>query len=135
MWMPYNFDTAKMGKELALAEDIGFNCLRVVLPFVVWEHDPEAFKKRLNAFLEVCDRHGLRVMFALFDDCAFGSDAALKNPRYGKQPDVLAGRSNDVTVCLQNSREATPCRAPLNQGQSAHARRPGQVHERAVNLV
>lgn len=91
MWMPYNFDAAKVDRELALAEDIGFNCLRVVLPFVVWEHDPAAFKKRLDEFLAVCDRRGLRVMFALFDDCAFGSDEALKNPHYGKQPEVLAG--------------------------------------------
>lgn len=91
MWMPYNFDPAKMDKELALAKEIGFNCLRVVLPFVVWEHDPAAFKKRLDEFLVVCDRHGIRVMFTLFDDCAFGSDEALKNPQYGKQPDVLEG--------------------------------------------
>ena len=56
MWMPYNFDPTKMDKELALAKETGFNCLRVVLPFVVWEHDPEAFKKQLNAFLQVCDR-------------------------------------------------------------------------------
>jgi hypothetical protein len=35
MWMPYYFDTAFISKELALAEDVGFNCLRVVLPFVV----------------------------------------------------------------------------------------------------
>ena len=40
MWMPYCFDPELIDKELALAEDIGFNCLRVVLPFVVWEHDP-----------------------------------------------------------------------------------------------
>ncbi len=91
MWMPYNFNTAKMDKELALAEGTGFNCLRVVLPFVVWEHNPAAFKERLREFLEVCDRHGLRVMFALFDHCAFGSGEALKNPRYGKQPDVVEG--------------------------------------------
>ena len=91
MWMPYCFDTAFIAKELVLAEDIGFNCLRVVLPFVVWEHDPDAFKARLTEFLEVCDNHGLKVMFTLFDDCAFGSDERTKNPSYGKQPEVLEG--------------------------------------------
>jgi len=35
--MPYNFDPRKIDKELTLTEDEGFNCLRVVLPFVVWE--------------------------------------------------------------------------------------------------
>jgi hypothetical protein len=64
------------------------NCLRVVLPFVVWEHDPEAFKKRLDAFLGICDRHGIRVMFALFDDCVFGP---ISDPEYGPQPEVVEG--------------------------------------------
>ena len=68
MWMPYCFDDELIARELALAEGIGFNCLRVVLPFVVWEHDPDAFTARLDEFLDVCDRHGMKVMFTLFDD-------------------------------------------------------------------
>ncbi len=91
MWMPYCFNTTGIDKELALAEGVGFNCLRVVLPFVVWEHDPKAFKKRLITFLSVCDKRGIKVMFCLFDDCAFGNDERLKDPWYGKQPEVLKG--------------------------------------------
>ena len=71
--------------------DLGFNCLRVVLPFVVWEHDPQEFKQRLGVFLSICHKRGLKVMFTLFDDCAFGSDDKLKNPTYGPQPEVLEG--------------------------------------------
>jgi acetyl esterase/lipase len=88
MWMPYAFDAEVIDKELALAEDIGFNCLRVVLPFVVWEHDPEAFKQRLETFLAICDKRGLKVMFSLFDDCVFGP---IKDPVYGQQPEVVKG--------------------------------------------
>lgn len=91
MWMPYAYDMELIDKELALAEEVGFNCLRVVLPFVVWEHDPEAFKRRLESFLSICDKRGIKVMFTLFDDCAFGSDEKLKNPSYGRQPEVLEG--------------------------------------------
>lgn len=91
MWMPDVFDPALIDKELALAKGVGFNCLRVVLPFVVWEHDPEAFKNRLRDFLSVCDQRGFKVMVCLFDDCAFGSDEKLKDPWYGKQPDVITG--------------------------------------------
>jgi hypothetical protein len=86
MWLPYNFDVVKIDKELSLAQDIGFNCLRVVLPFVVWEHDPEAFKQRLREFLDVCDKRGIKVMFCIFEDCG-----EIRNPTYGKQPDVLKG--------------------------------------------
>jgi hypothetical protein len=91
MWMPYCFNPDTINAELALAEQIGFNCLRVVLPFVVWEHDPDAFKQRLENFLEICHNHGIRVMFTMFDDCAFGSDPKLQNPWYGQQPEVLKG--------------------------------------------
>jgi hypothetical protein len=88
MWMPYNFDPELIDKELALAEGVGFNCLRVILPFVVWEHDPQAFKKRLDTFLDICDKRGLKVMIIFFDDCKFGPIA---DPVYGKQPEVVPG--------------------------------------------
>jgi hypothetical protein len=91
MWMPYCFDTAFIARELLLAQDIGFNCLRVVLPFVVWEYDQAAFKNRLHEFLEICKSNNLKVMLTLFDDCAFGADSNTVNPVYGKQPEVLEG--------------------------------------------
>ena len=91
MWMPYCFDADFIDKELSLAEKVGFNCVRVVLPFVVWEHDPQAFKERFSKFLEICDKRGIRVMPTLFDDCVFGNDPKLRNPWCGKQPEVLKG--------------------------------------------
>ena len=91
MWMPYNFNPELINAELVLAESVGFNCLRITLPFVVWEHDPKSFKMLLNDFLEICDKHGIKVMPSLFDDCTFGADPKLENPWYGKQPDILKG--------------------------------------------
>jgi len=88
MWMPYCFDANLIDRELARAQAVGFNCLRVVLPFVVWEHDPSAFKQRLDSFLQICHRHGLKVMLTFFDDCAFGP---IKDPVYGRQPEMLKG--------------------------------------------
>ena len=88
MWMPYNFDADKIDRELAMAQADGFNCARVVLPFVVWEHDPAAFKANFSKFLEVASKHGIRVMPALFDDCVFGP---IEQPVYGKQPVVVPG--------------------------------------------
>jgi len=88
MWMAYNFDLSRMDRELALAQDVGFNGLRVVLPFVVWEAEPQPFLERLDAFLALAQRRGLRVMFALFDDCAFGP---ITDPVFGPQPDVVPG--------------------------------------------
>lgn len=88
MWMDYAFDAALIDKELALAQDVGLNCIRVVLPYVVWEGEPEAFKKRLDTFAGICSKRGLKVMFALFDDCKFGP---IEDPVFGRQPDVVPG--------------------------------------------
>lgn len=88
MWMGYSFDAKLIDTELALARDIGFNCVRVVLPFVVWEHEAEAFEQRFETFLGICGRRGLAVMPALFDDCAFGP---ITDPVFGPQPEVLPG--------------------------------------------
>jgi hypothetical protein len=88
MWMDYSFDPALMDRELALAQAIGFNSVRVVLPFVVWENEPDAFKQRLENFLEICHHCGLGVMPCFFDDCAFGS---ITDPVFGRQPEVDPG--------------------------------------------
>lgn len=88
MWMDYDFDPRLIDRELALAQGVGFNCVRVFLPFVVWENEPEAFKKRLNTFLDICQKRGLKVMLALFDDCAFGPE---KDPVFGRQPAMIPG--------------------------------------------
>jgi hypothetical protein len=88
MWMDHAFDPALIDKELTLAQDAGFNSLRVVLPFVVWEAEPAAFRQRLDTFLGICARRGLKVMFALFDDCVFGP---IEDPVFGRQPEVVPG--------------------------------------------
>ncbi len=88
MWMDYAFDAALIDRELALAQNAGFNCLRVVLAFVVWEAEPAAFKQRLETFLALCEKRGLKVMPCFFDDCVFGP---IRDPKFGKQPDVVVG--------------------------------------------
>jgi hypothetical protein len=88
MWMDYAFDPVLIERELELAHEVGFNCIRVVLPFVVWEAEPAAFNKRLATLLEICGRHGIRVMPTLFDDCVFGS---IRDPVFGRQPAVVEG--------------------------------------------
>jgi hypothetical protein len=88
MWMEYSFDPEFIDRELALAEQVGFNCVRVLLPFVVWEAEPDAFKARLDRFAQICSRRGLSVMLGLFDDCIFGE---IEDPVFARQPDVVAG--------------------------------------------
>jgi hypothetical protein len=88
MWMGYAFDPGLIDRELSLAQGIGFRCTRVVLPFVVWEADPEAFKKRFDTFLSVAQGRGIKVIPCFFDDCAFGP---ISDPVFGRQPAMVAG--------------------------------------------
>lgn len=88
MWDKTGFSPDLIDKELALAETTGFNALRVVLQFAVWEDDPAWFRETFAKFLAICTKHKITVMPALFDDCAFGTNV---DPTIGKQPEPLEG--------------------------------------------
>ena len=69
MWQAESFDTATIEKELALAESIGFNTLRVFLHDKLWEQDAQGFIKRIDIFLRICARHRIKPMLVFFDSC------------------------------------------------------------------
>src|SRR5438132_47848 len=69
MWQAETFDPQRIDKELGWAESIGMNTMRVFLHDLLWDQDPAGFKKRINTFLEIADRHHIRPMFVLFDSC------------------------------------------------------------------
>lgn len=66
MWSPETFNPKRIDSELALAESIGFNTVRVFLNDQVWAADPEGFDRRIDAFLEIAKRHGIGVMLTFF---------------------------------------------------------------------
>ena len=88
MFQAETFDTITIDKELALAEDLGMNCMRVFMHHVAWETDKEGFKKRLNKYLEISSKHKIGTMLVFFDDCW--------NQTYkvGKQPEPKLGIHN-----------------------------------------
>ena len=79
-------------KELGMAEGIGMNTMRVFLQDQLWEQDPEGFKKRLDAFLTIASRHGIRPIFVLFDSCWE------PNPKLGPQHPPIPGVHNSGWV-------------------------------------
>ena len=96
-WQEYEFDSRLiyMEKELALAEETGFNSLRCPLPFEVWLHQREGFLDRLDRFLTIADRHGLSVMFCLGNDCLVAK-RYYNPPVFGKQPEPDLGYHGGV---------------------------------------
>ena len=58
----------------------------------VYKNDPDGMIDRMDDFLSICNKHGIRPMFVIFDDCW--------NPEsyYGKQPDPKPGVHNSGWV-------------------------------------
>ncbi len=92
MFQSETFDTATINRELGWAEELGFNVMRVFLHHLLWTSDKEGFKKRLNTYLDISSKHGIKTMFVFFDDC--WNDTAW----LGKQPDPKPGVHNSGWV-------------------------------------
>jgi hypothetical protein len=104
MWQAESFDSATIDKELALAESIGFNTLRVFLHDKLWHQDSTGFIKRIDAFLGICARHHIKPMLVFFDSCWDPF------PKLGKQHDPVPGLHNSgwvqspgVTILMDSS--------------------------------
>ena len=69
MFQSETFDTVIINKELGWAEDLGLNVMRVYLHHLLWTADKEGFKKRLNTYLAISSKHGIKTLFVFFDDC------------------------------------------------------------------
>lgn len=94
-WQAETFDPGTIERELALAESIGFNTVRVFSHDLVWEADPVGFKKRVKQFLDLCEKHKIRVIFNFFTNGCYGFEGEAK---LGKQPDPLPGVHNSGWV-------------------------------------
>jgi hypothetical protein len=69
MWQADTFDPNEIDKELGWAENLGMNSMRVFLHDLLWDQDPDGFRKRIDIFLTIANKHHIRPMFVLFDSC------------------------------------------------------------------
>ena len=106
MWQAETFDPVTIERELSWAAEIGFNTVRTYLHDFVWQADPERFKERINLFLDIASRHGIRPILVIFDDC-WNPD-----PKLGVQPAPKPATHNSGWV-------QSPGHAVVNQGASA----------------
>ena len=92
MWQAETFDPARIDRELGYAQSIGMNTMRVFLHDLAWREDPEGFYSRVDKYLEIADRHGIKTLFVIFDA------VWNPNPHPGKQPDPVPGLHNSGWV-------------------------------------
>jgi hypothetical protein len=88
MWQADTFDPKRIDLELGWAEDLGMNTMRVFLHDLLWQQDPEGFKRRIDEFLRISAKHKIRPMLVLFDSVWD------PNPQLGKQREPRPGVHN-----------------------------------------
>ena len=67
MWQAETFDPATIDRELSWAQATGMNAMRVFLHDLLWQQDPKGFTARIQRFLDIAQRHRIRVLFVIFD--------------------------------------------------------------------
>ena len=82
-WQEETFDTELIEKELKLSASIGMNTHRVFLHDLLWEQDSIGFINRIDKFLEISDRNGIKTLIVFFDDVWHPV------PKTGKQPEPI----------------------------------------------
>ena len=80
MWQELTWDPETIDKELGWAAELGMTTMRVFLHRMVWLHEKEGLYRRMDDFLTICQKHGIRPWFVFFDDCHYPV------PKMGKQP-------------------------------------------------
>lgn len=80
MWQADTFDPETIDRELGWAAEIGMNSMRTYLHDLAWKQDPEGFVSRVDTYLDIANKHGIRTMFVLFDG------VWNPNPKAGLQP-------------------------------------------------
>ncbi len=92
MWQPDTFDPKRIDVELGWAESIGLNTMRVFVHDLLWQQDAAGFKKRIETFLQIADKHHIKPLFVLFDSCWD------PHPHLGKQHEPRPGVHNSGWV-------------------------------------
>ena len=82
-WQEETFDLELIDKELELSASIGMNTHRVFLHDLLWDQDSIGFLNRIDKFLGVSEKHGIKTMLVFFDDVWHPI------PKLGKQPEPI----------------------------------------------
>ena len=92
MWQEKTFDLETIDRELGWVHGIGMNFVRVYLHDMLWTQDKKGFLSRIEKFLQIADKHDMKVMFVLLDSCWN------PHPQLGKQPEPIPHLHNSGWV-------------------------------------
>ncbi len=92
MFQAATYDPAEIDKELGWAQAAGMTTMRVFLHDLLWQQDSAGFTQRLDSFLSIASRHGIKPVLVLFDSCWDPS------PKLGPQHPPIPGVHNSGWV-------------------------------------
>lgn len=69
MFGPGTYDPQRIDVELRVAQQVGFNTVRVFLHDLLWAQDRAGFQRRLAQFVTIAASKGIKPMFVFFDSC------------------------------------------------------------------
>ena len=106
MWQADTFDAARIDLELGWAQGLGMNTMRVFLHDLLWQQDAAGFKQRIDTFLTIAAKHGIKPIFVLFDSCWD------PEPKLGPQHPPIPGVHNSGWVQSPGVALADPAQYP-----------------------
>ncbi len=85
-WQSYGFEKRLItaGREFKAAADLGFNSVRLILQFEVWDREHDVFMRNFDRYLSAAYSHGISSMICFGNDCAVPKDA-YREPELGEQ--------------------------------------------------
>ncbi|MBQ7649391.1 MAG: hypothetical protein IJS15_00445, partial [Victivallales bacterium] len=85
-WQAYEFDKrlATADRELELAASIGFNSIRIIMEFFVWQDEHDSYMENLERYIQTAAKHGISVMITFGNDCLLPKHEFVR-PKTGPQ--------------------------------------------------
>ncbi len=86
-WQGLHFEErlATTKEELKVMKELGFNSVRIILEYVVWEKEHDSFLERFERYISLLDEFGISAMVVLANDCMPPKTELWKMPDIGEQ--------------------------------------------------
>ena len=71
-WQEYGFEEKlkTADREFALMEKIGYNSIRIIIEYEVWDRQHDGFMDRLDRYIDTAWKHGITSMIVLSNECS-----------------------------------------------------------------
>jgi hypothetical protein len=86
-WQSLHFDEhlKETEEELQVMRELGFNSVRIILEYVVWEKEHDIFLANFERYISLLDKYGISATVVLANDCMPPKTELWKMPDIGEQ--------------------------------------------------